>query len=210
MLAGRRRRALIVACASRVRADEAPEGIVQPARFPVADVELSGGFVTADTIFRTGFGDLVSAGGGFRVSLTLLPDGIVPHLEDRVFVANGLWFVHGLGCDLDPAAGGAAGRAFDVGASGSSTSRGCGADNVLMPISAAWSVALDGRLNLYVEPGAVAWARTPPKHCASREDCTNAGLFPSMELGVRYVLGEHGAIVARVGYPFVSIGLSAM
>ncbi len=192
------------------RADE-PERVTEHARFPIADVELAGGLVAEDTLFHTGFGRLASAGGGFRVALTMLPNGIVPHLEDRVLFTNGLWLAHDISCAIGSGNMNDLADAFGVTASRAPRDeRGCDASYVLMPVGVAWSISVAPRVNVFLEPGLVAWARTPPEPCPAGADCPNRGIFPSLEVGARYVLGEHAAVVARVGYPFVSLGLAGM
>jgi len=144
--------------------------------------------------------------------ITVLPNGLIPHLEDRVFLTDGLWFVRGLGCGVAFGQSSPSGVFdYDAQRTNQTNSPDCYASYAMMPIALQWSISMGTGWNVFTEAGAVLYAKTSAPECTPGTECSsNRGVFPSMELGLRYAFDPSAAVVLRLGFPMITLGVAAM
>jgi hypothetical protein len=84
----------------------------------------------------------------------------------------------------------------------------CGANYLMLPVAAQWNIGVARRVSLLVEGGAYlykGWFDTCGPGCAGPSDF---GILPTVAVGGRFHIGENTALLVRIGYPMVTLGLS--
>jgi hypothetical protein len=149
-----------------------------------------------------GFGIGSGIGAGLRASVAILPNGILPSVNDSLAIGVGLDYVryHGkwsLNGFHDRC------LQFQTGPDGTQictdiTSNGGDYTYLYVPIVVQWNFWLSGRFSVFVEPGVDVY------HLGDH----GFGVVPALDLGGRWHLSKHTALTLRLGYPTVAIGLS--
>ena len=84
----------------------------------------------------------------------------------------------------------------------------CGANYLMAPVAAQWNIIFSRRFSLLVEGGAYlykGWYDTCGPGCSGPSDF---GVLPTVAVGGRLRVGWHTALLLRVGYPMITLGVS--
>jgi hypothetical protein len=147
--------------------------------------------------YGTGFGYGLGARGGFEI----VHDGFVPSINDSVAIGVGVDFLHYDGSGNL----GAGSRCLEYvpGPAGTMVCRKAatpgGASNYLFfPVVMQWNFWLTRGWSVFGEPGlAIYWV-----------DSSSVGVTPAFWAGGRYRFTDNVALVFRLGYPTLTVGLS--
>jgi hypothetical protein len=89
----------------------------------------------------------------------------------------------------------------------------CNANYVMVPVAAQWNLWVAPRVSIFGEAGAFAY-RGWFDGCAPGDVGCNAprdfGILPTLAVGARVRFGYHANLIARLGYPTTTIGISFM
>jgi hypothetical protein len=129
---------------------------------------------------------MAGLGGGLRVSIPFV-SGHVGRVPDNLGITFGGDILHYDNC---------------------LSSTNCGANYLMLPVAAQWNLGVARRVSLLIEGGAYlykGWFDTCGPGCA---DPSNFGVLPTVAIGGRFHLGENAALLLRIGYPMVTLGVS--
>ncbi len=138
-----------------------------------------------------GFGTDVGLGLGLRATIIIVKNGFVPTINNSVGI--------GFGGDV--------------------VYFGCGAANcpgvwaLTFPVVMQWNFFVAQRFSVFGEPGLSLNYAFYQNLCGGLRNCVTPSAFfpdPVFEVGGRYHINEHLALTARVGYPYLTFGVSFM
>jgi hypothetical protein len=88
----------------------------------------------------------------------------------------------------------------------------CGANYLMLPVAAQWNIFLARRVSVFVEGGVFVYkgffdgcAPVNGPGCVAPPDF---GVLPTLAVGGRIHLGDNVSLIARIGYPTVTFGVS--
>ncbi len=153
------------------------------ARYPV-EVEVHAAFGADNVYGTTGFG------GGLRVSVPLVAGWLGRDVADNLAITFG----------------------GDVLNYGNCYYQGlCGANYLMLPVAAQWNIFFGRRLSIFGEAGAYVY-KGFFDGCGPGENACGApsdfGVLPTFALGLRVRVAPQVALLARLGYPTTTLGVS--
>jgi hypothetical protein len=125
-------------------------------------------------------------GGGLRVSIPFAA-GHIGRIPDNIGITFGGDLLHYDNCI---------------------TNSDCGANYLMLPVAAQWNVLVARRFSLLFEGGAYfykGWIGVCSPGCDAPHDL---GVLPTLAVGGRIHIGENAALLFRIGYPTVTVGVS--
>lgn len=129
-------------------------------------------------------------GAGLRLSIPVIPNGPVTTINNSLAVAFGFDWAHSPDdCEGD----------FD-----------CHADNFELPVVAQWNFFFSDSISLLAELGLdiryETWGNEAirPYH----HDNDDIEAYPQFLLGVRFTVGKNITVPIRIGWPYLSVGVS--
>jgi len=187
----------------------------------VAAATTLAGTATADDTIRTpgahlkyalegevhglwGWTDYADGGGlgiGGRISVPIVDNGFVPSINNSVAISAGLdWLSYG-----GPGCYHFNGTCYGAGS----------ADYIFIPVVMQWNFYVAKRWSVFGEPGVAIYHLFYSNPCDGIAGCNYPGptvtsLTPVFYAGARYQITDHLAVVMRVGYPTISVGVSFM
>ncbi len=87
----------------------------------------------------------------------------------------------------------------------------CGANYLLFPLAAQWNVFFGQRWSAYAEAGAFVYEGFFDGCVAGSQGCSppsSFGILPTVGLGGRFRVADDVTLIARVGYPTSTLGVS--
>jgi hypothetical protein len=166
--------------------DEAPKLVSQrdePSAYPI-EIEPHAVFGAENVYGATGFG------GGLRVSIPVV-FSLLRRVPDNLAISFGGDILHYDNCYYGDY---------------------CGANYLMLPVAAQWNVFLARRVSVFGEAGVFVYkgffnecGPADGPGCAAPSDF---GLLPTLAVGARFHLGDNVSLIARIGYPTVTFGVS--
>jgi hypothetical protein len=153
------------------------------ARYPV-EIEAHAAFGTENVYGNTGFG------AGLRVSIPLVAGWLGGNVSDNLAISFGGDILNYQNCYY-------ADR--------------CGANYLMLPVAAQWNVFFGRRFSLFGEAGGFLYRGFFDGCNAGDAGCNapdNFGILPTFALGARVRLAPNVALLARLGYPTSTLGVS--
>jgi hypothetical protein len=147
------------------------------------EVEVHGAFGAENVYGATGLG------AGVRLSIPLVAGMLGRTVSDNLAISFGGDILHYDNCyyaDL------------------------CGADYLMFPVAAQWNLFFGRRVSIFGEAGAFVYKGFFDGCAAGDIGCgapPDLGVLPTLAVGAR-VHFRHVALVARLGYPTVTLGVS--
>ncbi|MCL2778596.1 MAG: hypothetical protein FWD73_11375 [Polyangiaceae bacterium] len=142
-----------------------------------------------------GWADLYTSSGfglGGRFSIPIVDPGFIPTINNNVAISFGIDWVHYTGC-------------YYAGTH-------CGADYFMFPVALQWNFWLTKQWSVFGEPGLFIYhGFYNNDFCNGLVGCSNptvTSIDPAFFVGARYHFNNRTALTMRVGYPYLSIGVS--
>jgi hypothetical protein len=153
------------------------------ARYPL-EVDVHGSF-GADNVY----GD-TGLGAGLRISLPLVAGWLGRNVSDNLAISFGADVLNYQNCYY---------------------ANQCGATYLVLPVAAQWNVFFARRVSVFGEGGVFLYRGFYEGCGPGSGDCNtpaNFGVLPTLALGVRVRIARDVALLARLGYPTSTIGVS--
>jgi hypothetical protein len=88
----------------------------------------------------------------------------------------------------------------------------CGANYLMLPVAAQWNVFLARRVSVFAEAGVFVYKGffdgCGPSDGPGCSPPSDFGILPTLAVGGRLHLGDNVSLIARLGYPTVTLGVS--
>lgn len=128
-------------------------------------------------------------GGGLRLSVPLV-DGSLGSVPQNLALSVGGDLLHYENCYF---------------------SRRCGANYLMVPVAAQWNLFVARRVSLFGEGGVFVYKGFFDGCAPGEAGCSapsDFGILPTLAIGGRVHIGDNAALVARLGYPTITLGVS--
>jgi hypothetical protein len=190
---------VLVAIAAFAVVAPAKADIKDPGDHPKYSVELEPHFLLQWTNTKDFDGDGLGFGG--RISIPVIQNGPVPSINNNFAIGVGFDWSH-ISNDCG-----------SIGVLGLSVGIDCTANHLFFPIDAQWNFFFTPVVGAFTELGLAIQHYSENFSCTglcagalgSRSDTTVAPVF---DVGGRFILANSFAIVARIGIPYLSVGVS--
>jgi hypothetical protein len=141
-------------------------------------------------------------GLGFRASIPIVSNGFIPSVNNNVAISFGLDWSRYSGC-------------YGYYYRGLYRSGyGCGGASYFMfPVAMQWNFWLTPKWSVFGEPGLFIYHAVFDDYCVGVVGCsypTRTGVHPLFHAGARFHFNDTVALTMRIGYPYISIGVSFM
>jgi hypothetical protein len=166
--------------------DRAPTSLSErdePSAYPI-EIEPHAVFGAENVYGATGFG------AGLRVSIPVVLS-LLKRIPDNLAISFGGDILHYDNCYYGDY---------------------CGANYLMLPVAAQWNIFLARRVSVFGEAGVFVYkgffdgcGPTDGPGCSAPSDF---GLLPTLAVGGRLHLGDNVSLVARIGYPTITLGVS--
>jgi hypothetical protein len=187
----------------------ADDTIARPGDHPNYAIEVEPQGALGWTHYNRGPDD--GLGLGARFSIPIVENGFVSNINDSVAISFGVDWLHysGTACyayyyDYRPPPPPPA-PCYYVG----------DANYLFLPVTLQWNFFVGRQWSVFAEPGVSVYhgffdycaAAPPGAPCANP---SSTGVDPAIFVGGRFHFSDHAALVMRLGYPTLSIGISFM
>ena len=178
--------AVALAANAATAQDEAPRPGSErdePSAYPI-EIEPHAAFGAENVYGATGFG------AGIRVSIPVVYS-LLRRVPDNLAISFGGDILHYDNCYYGDY---------------------CGANYLMLPVAAQWNVFLARRVSVFGEAGVFVYKgffnECGPADGPGCSAPSDFGLLPTLAIGARLHLGDNVSLIARLGYPTVTFGVS--
>jgi len=175
--------ALLVASSADAQERYERDGPAGPVRYPV-EVEVHAAFGAENVYGGTAYG------AGVRVSIPLAAGWLGRNVSDDIAISFGGDVLNYQNCYY-------ADR--------------CGANYLMLPVAAQWNVFFGRRFSIFGEAGVFFYKGFFDGCGPGNSGCdapNDIGLLPTLAIGARVMVAPRLALLARVGYPTTTLGLT--